>query len=509
MRDRTITLKAPLLQMIALLAVMTSVRELSAGEGAPVEWTLQGAIRIALQNNVDARVETENVSLREALIGQEIGQFDPTLRLEARSDRSVRGSTSLVETGFTAASRFEQENQRIDAGLQQRFRWGGNYDLSLGQVRSSATLQEINPTLRGTALLTFTQPLLRGFGREAAEGPLRIARSDYAISQSAFKSAVMAVILEVSQTYWDLVFHRENVKIQRQTLQAAQQLLEVNRAKVGLGLLAPIEILVAESGVASREEGVVIAEKGVRDTEDQLRRLLNFPEQSATEAPEILPVDPPEENEKTFDEKTLLETALNRRPEIEQNRLQLENRALAIRIAQNQLFPSLDLVGSVGRNGLGGNYSDEIDQLRSGDFYQWEAGLVLTFPLGNRAAKAALQKEQAEWNRAALAREKVRQQVALETKEGLRRVRTDFQRIATTRRARALAEKKLSAGNERFNLGLISSHDLLEFQNESADARGKELKAVTDYNKSLANLEKVTGLLSDRYPISATPEAPR
>ena len=112
-------------------------------------------------------------------------------------------------------------------------------------------------------------------------------------------------------------------------------------------------------------------------------------------------------------------------------------------------------------------------------------------------------------NRAALAREKVRQQIALETKEGLRRVRTDFQRIATTRRARALAEKKLSAGNERFNLGLISSHDLLEFQNELADARGKELKAVTDYNKSLANLEKVTGLLSDRYPISAAPEAPR
>lgn len=490
-----------------LLSPLFQTTSLKAAEMTPRSISLAEAVAIALKNNVDLKVERENIRLQASAILFEQGQFDPTLHLDARADKTVRESISIIETGFVRTDQIEQENQRLSLGLNQRFGWGGDYDITFSQTRSSATLQEINPTFRGEPVLTFTQPLLRGFGREVAQGPLRIAQTQLQISHALFRSQVMATILEISNVYWDLVFQRENLKVQQQSLRAAEQLLELNRNKVALGLLAPIEILVAEAGVASRVEAVVVAEKGIQDTEDQLRRLLNLSEQSMSAPPPLLPTETPTDARRELDETALLTTALRERPEIEQSQMELNNRALSIRIAENQLYPSLDLVGSVGLNGIGRSYSTEFDQIESGDFYRWEAGVVLSFPLGNRSARANVQREKSEWNRAALSKERAIQQITLETKEGLRRVETDYRRIESNRRARILAERQLTAGNERAALGLISSHDLLEFQTELADARGREIRAVTDYNKSLVNLDRVTGLLLERFNIETVPAA--
>jgi len=496
-----------MLSFTLLLSPLFQATPLEAAEMTPRSLSLAEAIAIALKNNVDLKVERENIRLQESAVLFEQGQFDPTLHFDARTDKTVRESTSIIETGFVRTDQIEQENQRLSLGLNQRFGWGGDYDITFSQTRSSATLQEVNPTFRGEPLLTFTQPLLRGFGRTVTQGPLRIAQTQLQISQALFRSQLMAIILEISDVYWDLLFQRENLKVQQQLLRAAEQLLELNRNKVQLGLLAPIDILVAEVGVATRIEGVVIAEKAIQDTEDQLRRLLNLPEQSMSDPPPLLPTETPTDARKEFDETTLLAAALKERPEIEQSQMELSNRALLIRIAENQLFPSLDLVGSVGLNGIGGSYSTELDQIESGDFYRWEAGIVLSFPLGNRSARANVQREKSEWNRAALSKERTIQQITLETKEALRRVETDYRRIESNRRARILAERQLSAGNERAALGLISSHDLLEFQTELADARGSEIRAIADYNKSLVNLDRVTGLLLKRFDIEVLPAA--
>lgn len=464
--------------------------------------SLSDAITIALENNVDIRIEKENIRIRASNIIFEEAQFDPALRLDASSGKTIRSTASSIETAFNT-NKIEQEDQRFGAGLKQRLRWGGDLDLTLRQFRSTATLQDLDPTLRGETVLTFTQPLLQGFGRQVVQGALRIAKTDVGISEAAFRSKVLSIILDISHAYWDLVFQRENLLVKQQALQSARQLLEANRAKVELGLLAPIETLVAESGAASREESVVIAEKEVKDKEDELRLLLNLPEQSMAHPPTLLPTDAPIQTIRKFVQEKVLDRALSQRPEIEQSRLNLLNRELSVQIAKNQLSPSLDFVGSVGLSGLGGKYSEEYAQLRSRKFYQWEAGVVLQFPLGNRAAQANLQREKAERNKVLLTQAKVVQDITLEAKRVLRQVETGFKRIETARRARRLAEKQLSAGNERFSLGLISSNDLLEFQDELSDARGKELKAIVDYNKSLAQMERVTGSLFERYGIEA------
>ncbi|MFQ5780029.1 MAG: TolC family protein, partial [Nitrospiria bacterium] len=392
--------KSGLISLTAFLFAIVQPPSLGATPPPSVPLSLAGAIKIALENNVDIQVERENLHLRESGFIFEDSQFDPTLRLDARSDKIIRSSTSLIELGATTTNEIEQENQRLGTGLKQRLRWGGDYDLSLEQTRSSATFQDPNPTFRGTAVLTLTQPLLQGFGRQVVQGPLRIAQTDIAISRTAFRAKVSTLLFDISSAYWDLVFQKENMKVKQQALQSARQLLEANRAKVELGLLAPIEILVAEAGAASREESVVIAQKEVEDKEDELRQLLNLPEQSMVHPPPLQPTDKPMETRRRIEEGKVLEMALTQRPEIEENRLNLRNRALLVRIAKERLFPSLDFVGRVGLNGLGATYSDEFDQFGTRKFYQWEAGVVLRFPIGNREARANLQREKAERNKA-------------------------------------------------------------------------------------------------------------
>jgi len=471
-------------------------------EALPVIFlSLAEAIEQTLENNVDMLIERENVRLQGFGLFLENAKFDAILSLDARSKRSIRSSTSGIETGPSGTNRIIRENQQISAGIKQRLQWGGDYDLALGQFRSKASFQTVNPTLSGNLIFSFTQPLLQGYGKEINETPLYIAQTTERISQAAFESQLMAIILEVGNAYWDLVFHLKNLEVAQQTGQSAAQVLEAVREKVKIGLLAPIEILVAESALANREEDIVVAEKGLQDIEDQLRFLMNLPEQFSLHPPALRPSDHPITTKERNDEKALLLWAASHRPEVKEKQLRLEKLNLSIKLAEDRIAPSLDLVGNVGLNGLGSHFSNQTVQLSSGRFHQWEAGLVLSFPIGNRDARARLQIEKTAFTQALLAKKKQVQSILKETKEGLRRVRTDFKRITSTRRAQHLSEEKLSAGNERFDLGLLSSHDLLEFQDDLSTSKGKALKALTDYNKSLINLEKVSGKLLSRYRI--------
>ncbi len=494
--------KSGFLSVLMALFVIIQAPSLSGAASPSVPLSLTDAITIALENNVDIRIERETIRLRELSLTLEDAQFDPALRMGTRTDRSTQTTSSTIDTTVLGTNKLKQTKVNFQAGLKQRLRWGGDYGLSLNQTRSTRNSGQVfNPTFTGDAVLTVTQPLLQGLGREITQGLVHIAQTDITISRTAFRSKVSTLLFDINSTYWDLVFQRENLKVKQQALQSARQLLEANRAKVELGLLAPIEILVAEAGAASREESVVIAEKEIEDKEDELRRLLNLPEQSLIDPPSLHPTDKPMDTERPIERGKTLKVALTRRPEIEENHLNLRNRALLLRIAKNQLFPSLDFVGRLGLNGLGQTYAQGFDQITSKESFRWEVGLELQYPIGNRRARANFKKEKTEQNKAILAQTKIVQQITLEVKKALRRVRTDFHRIKTTRRARVLAERQLSAGTERFSLGLISSNDLLEFQDDLAEARVKALKAVLDYNKSLASLDGATGTLLEKYGV--------
>jgi len=310
------------------------------------------------------------------------------------------------------------------------------------------------------------------------------------------------VVRQVEQDYWELVFARQNEQVFRAALKAAQELLASNRAKVEAGVMAEVEVLQAKTGVANQVEEIIVAQKVVRDQEDQLRQLLSPSEMVLRQTMTIVPTDPPQRDYETNTMEEAVDVALRQRPEILQSQKDIESKHLNTQFAKNQLLPRLEFQGTVGLSGLGRDLGDTLDRTKSGDFYNAGAGLVLSYPIGNRSAQSQYRRRQLEATQAQISLQNVRRQVIVNTKEAVRRVQTNVKRMETTRTARQLADGQLQAEQERLNLGLSTTRQVLEFQRDLAQARVKELRALVDYNQALANLNRMTANTLQHYHIS-------
>lgn len=475
----------------------------NASENEPLVLSLEEAIRNTLEGNTDLRVEKYNPKIRQSeIIIQEAG-FDPGIRLGTGGGRAIRPSASAVDVAILAGAVSPIESSQLDytLGLDQRLATGTDYQLAFDLTREGGPTTAFDPNFSSSLALKVTQPLLKGFGFDSNRTELILARNNFAISMEAFEGKVAEIVAQLEDRYWELVYQRKNHKVQIEKRRAAQELLEMNKAKAQQGLIPPVEVLVAEATVAGREEDILVAEKGVRDSEDQLRLAMNRngPSPLLLRDYPIIPTDEPDVRPIAIDRRAASEVALVSRWDLRQARIELQNQEQRARLTGNQALPALDLKGSAGLTGLGASYADQFDRLTSGDFYSWEVGMVFTMPLGNRAARQAHLKQKLEYEKAGARIQKMEQDIVIELKEAARRVETDQKRIGTTGKSRQLAEKKLETEMERLRLGLSTSQDVLEFQKDLAEAQNRELKAITDYNKSLSNFGRVQGtLLRDR-----------
>lgn len=469
-------------------------------EEPSIALSLSEAIRLAIQNNPDIKIERENIDLQEANTLSERALFDPSFRLNTK--HSVYTSPSFFSTQSLLGGFDEQRGTEISLGWKKPLSWGGETEIVISQLKSDSGFQSLNPTYQADMTLRWTQPLLKGFGKDIKQSSLVIAQRQVKIAHQAFRARVADILLKVISLYWELIFQRENLLVQQDSLKLAQHLLEINETKVKLGLMASIEILVAESLVASREEAVIIAQKGILDTQDQLGVLIGQWESGLPFSGKIIPSDRPVAEAADLDPKQLLSLAYQERSEMLAKTLEIENDHTRVSVAQNRLRTALDFIVALGpTTGVGTKFSDSFDQFISGDAYHWEAGLLWTVPIGNWLAIAAVQKESASQRKSKIETERLKLKIQLDVREGERRVATDFERIKATRHALALSKKQLSAATERFHLGLLSSRDFITFQNDVTIAAGHALRAVIDYNKSLGNLERVTGMLLKKYQI--------
>lgn len=238
-----------------------------------------------------------------------------------------------------------------------------------------------------------------------------------------------------------------------------------------------------------------------------------------------MPLDEPTSEIKELDVEQALKVALANRPELQQARLDLENRHFALRYAKNQLRPQLNLFGSIGLSGLAGTstvqdsraetilgplvvppsaeggYGTSLENLFSGDFPTWKAGLILTIPLGNVAARSELRKTELELEKAQLAIEGVQRRIALEVEKVARQVQTAVKMIEGARALREQAERRLEMAQEQLELGLAPMTAVTEAQRELTLAERGELKALIDYNKLLALFDKVTGTTPEKFQV--------
>lgn len=462
----------------------------------------------ALQNNLDISLSRHTKESRLTDIVVEQAKFDPTVSVNGRYSRMVDPLNRPVfgATGFqlNQITTFDQRNHIVTFDASTSLLTGGSLDLNYSPARNSVN-QDLasgflfNPAWTGGLSFTVSQPLLKNAGVAVNTTFIKIAQNNAVAEQHVFRDKVMTVIALVEQNYWELVFARENVKVAQAALKAAEELLAANRVKARAGVMSIVDVLQAEAAVASRVEQVLVAEKAIRDEEDELRTLMNPGEAELRQTVRLTPVDAPITYLETLSLEEAIETAMEQRPEIVQAKKQIESSELNKHYARNQLLPTLSLQGTMGLSGLGSDYSGSFTRNFGGDFYNYGAGLVFSYPLGNRSAISTYNKRQLEAKHAEVALANVRLQIILGVREAIRRVQTDFKRIETTRSARILAEKQLQTEQERLRVGLSTTRFVLDFQRDLATAQGNELRAIVDYNKSLSNLARHTATTLDRY----------
>ena len=472
--------------------------------------SLDDAALQALKNNLDITISRQTKESRLTDIIVEQAKFDPTFSVNGQYSRTVNPLNRPVfgATGgnLNQITTFDQRNHSVTVDATQNLITGGNVDLNYSPSRTAvnqnlATGFLFNPAYTGGLALTLTQPLLRNAGIEVNKTFIRVAQNNAEVEQHVFRDRVLTVLATVEQTYWEMVFSNENLKVAQAAMKAAEELLATNRAKAKAGVMSIVDVLQAEAAVASRVEQVLIAEKAIRDQEDQLRRLLNPGEEELRQDLRLTPLDPPVTVLAPISVQEAIDTAIEQRPEIVQAKRNLETSGINSRFARNQLLPTLSFQGTMGLAGLGSDYPDSLNRNFSGDYYNYGAGLVLSYPLGNRSAISTYNKRQLEAKNAEATLASVRQQIIVGVREAVRRVQTDFKRIETTRSARIMAEKQLQAEQERLKVGLSTTRFVLDFQRDLATAQGNELRAIVDYNKSLSNLSRHKATTLDRYNV--------
>lgn len=464
----------------------------------------------ALQHNLDITISRYTKESRLFDITVEQAKFDPTISVNGQYNRTVNPLNRPVFGGtlgvLNEITTFDQRSHSMTLDASTNLITGGNVDINYSPARSSINQNVargflFNPSWTGGLAFTVTQPLLRNAGIAINKTFIKVAQNNAEVEQHVFRDRVMTVVAAVEQAYWELVFANENLKVAQAAMKAAEELLATNRAKAKAGIMSIVDVLQAEAAAASREEQVLVAEKAIRDQEDELRRLLNPGEEELRQDVRLTPADSPVTFLEPISLQEAIDTAIDHRPEIAQAKKNIESGELNKQFARNQLLPTLSFQGTMGLAGLGADYGDSFTKNFSGDFYNYGAGLVFSYPLGNRSAVSTYNKRKLEAQNAEIALTNVRQQIIVGIREAVRRVQTDFKRIETTKSARIMAEKQLQAEQERLKVGLSTTRFVLDFQRDLATAQGNELRAIVDYNKSLSNLARHKATTLDRYQL--------
>ena len=521
----------PVFLVVSLLSLTGPVPHVSATEsdtatppaGNGLGLTLREVVETTLKNNVSIAVEEFNAKIREQKITDRKSEFDPTINVEL----STQDRTNQISSAFASPDESRNQEHVWDLSLNQKVVTGGEYEINLNNSRdkTNSDFAGLNPQYSSELLLSASQPLLKNFGIDNNKRNIYIANNDLDISKFEFESKVIDTITDVANVYWELVFSIEDLNVKQKSLIRAQDLEKRVRAQVEVGTVAPLDILQAQSEVASREELLLQAQDLIQDNEDNLKNTLNINFDSPDGQKKVMPVDKPMiQPEKELELDAAIKKALAKRPDYLSRKTKLANDNILVKYNKNQVYPTLDLFGSLGLNGISGNavpitsgtvtgtsrfgggYDEALSSLGSGDYYQWEVGVRMSYPLGNRSANSRLASSRLQVAQTLLDIKDLEKQIVVEVREAVRQIKTETKRIQATGLARKLAQRKLDAEEKKFEVGLSTSFNVLEFQEDLVEEQSNEIRALIDYRKAKIRLRQVMATTLDAHNIQMSAE---
>jgi outer membrane protein TolC len=475
---------------------------LPAGFDAAAAWRLDlgEALQLAVKQNLGVTLERKSTEIAGLGITVARGLFEPTL--DASYTRSSSRTPPAMSTEGMAGEIVEFTDDRWQLSVTQRLATGAQLSLDWTSSRSDSTLDTAVAPLnyRSTLSLTVRQPLLRGFSLDTDIPRITVLQAKLGSERERQQlSVIVAEVVERTESaYWDVVQALFRYDLELRSHKRAEEQLALTRRQIDSGVLPPSDVISAESTLAQRSLQLVQAEEAIALAWDQLRAILNLPRDQWSKP--ILPADVPRFEQRDTSPDEALTTALANRPELVQMKIDLESAQLAVRRAENDKLPQVDLGLTTTVVGQDERYGSALSQLSTAEGRGWAVFLNLTWTPLRRATKAAAEIERTKQEVVATQREQLVQRVWFAVRDAVRNQRSAARQVAAAARFRELAEKSLEVEQRKFINGTSSNFVVAQRQEELAAAQLSELTAVLGHTKARAALARATGkLLSDRH----------
>jgi len=456
--------------------------------------------------------------------GPPIGSYDPILTSTLSIEHLVQPESSIFASGLPTLG---LNTGTVNLGWTQAFSTGTSFSAAFNNQRqtTNSLLAELNPVINAGMRITFTQHLLQGLSINANRRFITIARNNREISDVAFRSQAINTVAQIENIYWDLVSAYDDVRVKEHSLALAQKTLSDNKKQVEIGTLAPIEVTRAQSAVASGEQDLIVSQTNLQlqqllmknaltrnMTDPQLAAALVIPT-SAMELPKQEPVVPIQD---------LISDALQHSPDLAQSRIDLTNRDITKRATRNELLPTVDLFAWYGTNELAGlnnpqlctgaaaaicspptpseqlkvppAFTDAFSNLFGYNHPDYAVGLNVNVPIRNRAAQADQVRSELEYRQAQTRLQQLQNQIAIQVRNAQFSVQQNRARVDAAGSARQLASESLDAEQKKYALGASTNTLVLQAQRDLAQAEANVVIAMSAYEKSKVELDRVMGL---------------
>lgn len=486
-----------------------------------LELSLKSYLDLVMANNPDIIVQKLNLDISRDAILRAFSVFDPTATAAFSTTRQLAPSGSLL----AGATTLNTLTQPFALGYSQTLEYGTLYNLSFTDTKTStnSSFSTFNPELNAGFNFGITQPLLRGRGAFITKLPISIARSRLKAADFSLHDQVIQLVSAAENAYWDVVNARENLRVQEESLKLADAALTRARKEIELGATSKLEVFQPEANRANAELGVIQARFQLEQVENALRRQMGADLDPAYRKMPLLlteSVEMPAES-RAIDAETAVETALRHRPDLLSAIQNLDVDDLGIKRANNLLLPSLNLTAQYGSSGLGGIYypgtnlvnpslpvvpipgglGDALGGVFGFSYPVYGFGLTLTLPIRDRNAAANLADAVVQKRMDALKVRSTEENVRLQVLNAVSLVEQSRESVRIAKIARDLAQKRVEADQQRYELGVITLFFVLDSQNAFVLAESNLVAQTISYKRNVLNMLQRTGDLLDERGI--------
>jgi len=476
----------------------------------PVSLTLFEALHYTLRGNHEIQI-TAYEPLRagaDVTIAQAV--FDPTVFFANNFGRTDRPIQSLLDTGQIREGALVEDTWDFQGGTRQPFLTGGTFSLfqDMSYLDTNSTLTFPNPQYRAGLSAELKQPLLKGMGAVVDRATIRLANLNSDISYEEFRRKVIEVIADVTALYWQMVYEGELVRIDRDSLNLAEEVLRREEVRFRQGISKEVDVARAQAAAASRQAHLVRSETRLRNTVERLKLLLNAREVPLDSEIVVVPAENLLYRPTDVVRAEAVGKALAHRPDLAGARKIIEANQVRVDAARHERLPKLDALLRYTMNGLNTDLGDAVGDQHLTDPFSWVAGLEFEIPIGNRAADAEHRKRRFEYQQSLLEADLLASRAIQEVNVAVRIVNAARSEVDAASRARDAAAATVKGENVRFELGQVANQDLLIAQDVLAAAEREYFEALLNFNRALTELGRAQGTLLDDVGIEVVdPEA--